>query len=104
VVRSLGDTLARLLFAIFCCELGIFLIVFPWMDGWTTNRFATFSGGESLTAATFAGYWRAAWVSPYFRGAVSGLGVVNIYISLLEVFNMRRRPPTEQPATDDPLE
>jgi hypothetical protein len=31
------------------------------------------------------------WVSPYFRGAISGLGVVNIYISLLEVVSMRRR-------------
>jgi hypothetical protein len=32
------------------------------------------------------------WDSPYFRGALSGLGVVNIYISLAEVFRFRRTP------------
>jgi len=82
--------LARLLFAIFLCELGIFLIIYPWLDAWSTNRFATF-GGDSLATATFADIWRRTWISPYFRGAISGLGVVNIYISLLEVFSMRRR-------------
>ena len=82
--------LARLLFAIFLFELGVFLIIYPWLDAWTSNRFATF-GAESLAAATFADFWRSTWVNPYFRGAISGLGVVNIYISLLEVFSMRRR-------------
>lgn len=99
-MRSPGETLSRLLFAIFCCELGIFLIVFPWMDAWTTNRFATFNGGPTLAAATFADWWRNMWISPYFRGAVSGLGVVNVYISLHEVFQMRQRRPTP----DDPVE
>lgn len=82
--------LARLLFAIFLFELGVFLIVYPWLDAWSINRFATF-GGDTLTTATFADIWRRMWISPYFRGAISGLGVVNIYISLLEVVSMRRR-------------
>ncbi|MCC7235892.1 MAG: hypothetical protein IT163_11350 [Bryobacterales bacterium] len=82
--------LARLLFALFLCELGLFLIIYPWLDVWATNRFATF-GGDTLASANFAGLWRRMWISPYFRGAISGLGFVNIYISLLEVFSMRRR-------------
>ena len=82
--------LARLLFALFLCELGLFLIIFPWLDAWATNRFATFGGG-TLATADFAVLWRRIWLSPYFRGAISGLGFLNIYISLIEVFSMRRR-------------
>jgi hypothetical protein len=32
------------------------------------------------------GYWENA----YFRGAVSGLGVVNLYISFIEMVRLRR--------------
>ncbi|MEP7361789.1 MAG: hypothetical protein ABI972_00920 [Acidobacteriota bacterium] len=101
--------LGRLLFAIFLCELGIFLIVYPWLDAWSINRFATFAG-DSLATATFADFWRRMWISPYFRGAISGLGVVNIYISLLEVVSMRRRrvdiPDTDaaEDCSGDPVE
>ena len=35
---------------------------------------------------------RDVWDSSYFRGALSGLGLVNIYISLAEVFRLRRCP------------
>lgn len=103
---------ARLLYAIFLCEIGLFLIIYPWLDAWQINRFATF-GGDTLTTATFADFWRRMWISPYFRGAVSGLGVVNIYISLLEVAAMRKRKlqePDEEPVEEgqerpvDPLE
>src|SRR5205085_2785100 len=30
------------------------------------------------------------WENMYVRGAVSGLGVVNLYISFLEIFRLRR--------------
>ena len=33
---------------------------------------------------------QSVWVSPYFRGAISGIGLVNIYISFVEVFRLRR--------------
>jgi hypothetical protein len=29
-------------------------------------------------------------MNPYFRGAVSGVGVINIYLSVLEAFRLRR--------------
>jgi hypothetical protein len=72
--------------------------------------------GGTLATATFADIWRKMWMSPYFRGAVSGLGVVNIYISLLEVAAIRRRKmeepdeeaaavqPERQERPDDPVE
>jgi len=33
---------------------------------------------------------RDVWMSPFFRGALSGLGIVNMYISLAEIIRVRR--------------
>ncbi|MBM3811132.1 MAG: hypothetical protein FJW20_05800 [Acidimicrobiia bacterium] len=84
--------LTGLLFAIFCFEMGVFLVVFPWLDSWNTNYFAWI---EASTAdqAWIAETWRSVWRSPHFRGAVSGLGFVNIYFSILEVYRLRRYSP-----------
>jgi hypothetical protein len=71
--------LASLLFIIVCFEVGVFLLVFPWMDYWNNN-----------SIAGFAPWVRAIWESSYFRGALSGLGLVNIFISLGEVLRLRR--------------
>jgi hypothetical protein len=71
--------LAAVMTAIFCFEVGVFLLVFPWASEWDANYMA------------FLPLWaRTAWMSPYFRGAISGLGILNIYISFLEVFRLRR--------------
>ena len=73
------DKLLALLGVIFCFELGVFLVVFPWATEWDINYFPRLP------------LWlRELWISPYFRGAVSGLGLVNIYISFVEVFRLRR--------------
>jgi len=64
--------------SVFAFELGVFLLVFPWVTEWDLN-------------AAFLPLWvRELWTSPYFRGAVSGLGLLNIYISIVEVFRLRR--------------
>ena len=68
--------LMGLVWVIFCFELGIFLLIYPWMPNWDHNFFATFR-------PELRGYW----MNSYARGAVSGLGVVNIYIALVELFN-----------------
>jgi len=67
------------LFITFCLEVGFFLLIFPWTDSWDRNYFAG-----------FAPKWSAYWNNLYVRGAVSGLGVVNLYISFVEVFRLRR--------------
>ncbi|MGH9583527.1 MAG: hypothetical protein ACRD4O_11380 [Bryobacteraceae bacterium] len=54
---------------IFALELGLFLVVFPWLQSWDVNWLSGF------------------WMSPYLRGALSGLGLLNIYIALSELFN-----------------
>jgi hypothetical protein len=71
--------LLALLIVIVCLELGLFLLVFPWTDYWTSNYFATFVPKY---------FW--VWESPYFKGAISGLGVVNLFICFSEIFRLRR--------------
>jgi hypothetical protein len=67
------------LFIIVCFEVGAFLTVFPWTPQWDTN-----------SLANLFPWLRGFWTSSYFRGALSGLGLLNIYISLGEVSRLRR--------------
>lgn len=70
---------SAILFIIFCMELGLFLVIFPWTEAWESNFFS------SLVPE-----WRGYWDNAYVRGAVSGVGVLNLYISFLEIFRLRR--------------
>lgn len=73
---------SSILFIIFCFELGLFLVIYPWTDAWTENYL-------SLAApATLEAGWRLVWNNSYLRGAVSGVGLANIWIALTEVFRM----------------
>jgi hypothetical protein len=70
---------AAVMTAIFCFELGVFLLVFPWVSEWNVSY--------SSLLPPWAREW---WLNSYFRGAISGLGLLNIYISFVEVFRLRR--------------
>ena len=64
--------------AIFCFEIGVFLLLYPWVSDWQPN------------ALMFPLWSRQLWHNLFFRGALSGLGVLNIWISFIEVFRFRR--------------
>ncbi len=74
--------LASVLYVVLCFEIGLFLIFFPWSDYWKPNFLADFSPE-----------WGMLWVNPYFRGAISGIGLINIYFSITEAFHLRRFSP-----------
>lgn len=63
----------------FCLEIGFFLLFFPWTTYWETNYFS-----QAIPA------WHLYWYNSYVRGAVSGLGALNLYIAVLEIFRLRR--------------
>ena len=66
-------------FITFCLEIGLFLLIFPWTDLWVVNYFSNlFPHMEPF------------WDNMYVRGAVSGLGVANLYISFAEIFRLKR--------------
>ncbi len=72
--------LLTICFAVFAFEIGLFLVVFPWQDSWTLN----YLQGISPAIGDL-------WDEPSFKGLVTGLGFVNIYISLLQVARLLRR-------------
>ena len=86
VKHTWAHKLGVILFVIVCFEVGVFLLVFPWTQQWDGNSLASLLPGL-----------RDYWTSSYFRGAWSGLGVLNIYISIGELLRLRRtsRPPAD---------
>ena len=71
--------MSAVLFITFCLEIGFFLLVFPWTEAWENNYFSS-----------FIPEWHRWWENMYVRGAVSGIGVVNLYISFIEMFRLKR--------------
>ena len=70
---------SAVLLVAFCFEIGLFLVIFPWTPFWDTNYFGA-----------LIPQWHEFWDNLYFRGAISGLGVVNLYIAVLELYRLRR--------------
>jgi hypothetical protein len=66
-----------LLLVAFFLEVGFVLIVAPWSSFWDRNYFA-----ESLPLVD------AIISNNYVRGAVSGLGVINVAAGVVELFSL----------------
>jgi hypothetical protein len=75
-----GRRLLRLALALFTLEIGLFLVIFPWRSNWNSNYLQ-----NAMPAL------REIWSSGYFRGAISGLGLVNILLSGLEFVRFVRK-------------
>jgi len=59
--------------------LGTLLVLLPWLPSWEQNFFS----GTSPA-------WYSIWMSPYFRGAISGVGVVDLCVSFIELLELLR--------------
>jgi hypothetical protein len=66
-------------FALFALELGLFLVIFPWLSSWDVSWVPLQS--RAL---------RTVWMNAYLRGALSGLGLVNLYIGFGELARQLR--------------
>ena len=84
--------LSVIFYIILCFEIGIFLTVLPWwpqgmwgFSEWGNNYFLLYAarttGSQSLQHVVASG-----WV----RGAVSGVGMLNLGIAFWEIFNFKR--------------
>ncbi len=69
--------MSRLLLVALFLEVGFVLVVAPWSSFWDRNYFA-----ESLPLVD------AIVSNNYVRGAVSGLGVINIAAGIVELFSL----------------
>jgi len=82
------ERLTVIFFIILCMLLGMYLILAPWdmlFGQWSNNYLLAFvsdrSGLQSIHKAV---------ASTWFRGAVTGLGVLNIVIGVWEAFNFNK--------------
>jgi len=66
-------------YILYCIEVGIFLLVYPWMRQWDQNSL--------LSHFTLL---RPLLLNNFFRGAVSGLGIVNLLMAAWEVLHFQR--------------
>jgi hypothetical protein len=69
----------RIVFMLFCLELGLILLLLPWTLLWDNNYFF------SLVPR-----WSGFLMSSYVRGAVSGLGIINLALAVSEALRLRR--------------
>jgi hypothetical protein len=74
----------RLVVAAFFFEAGLVLLILPWSGFWDRNLLLEWS--DTLFELTR---------SAYVRGAVSGLGILNLWIGIIEVIEAWQ--PEEQP-------
>lgn len=74
------EKLSYFLYVLMSLEVGVFLLVYPWIGSmWSQNYLFE-----------LVPEWRPFFLNNYFRGAVSGLGVLNLYIGAWHVPNLRR--------------
>ena len=79
--------LTILFFILICFEIGILLVILPWVPSpsWNENYLLV------LAADKMHWPWLAiAMKSGYARGAVTGLGVLNIMLGVWEIIYFRR--------------
>ncbi len=67
------------LYVFYCFEVGIFLILYPWMRLWEQN-----------SLLTHYPVLRAVLLNYFVRGAVSGLGLANLLLGISELARFQR--------------
>ena len=79
--------LTILFFILICFEIGFLLVILPWVPWppWNENYFLV------LAADKIHWPWLAlAMKSGYVRGAVTGLGLLNILLGVWEIINFKK--------------
>ena len=103
-LRKMSAKLSVIFYIILCLEIGIVLTLVPWwpqgmlgLSDWGNNYFLLYAaqktGLHSLQTVVASG-----WV----RGAVSGVGLLNVGIAFWEIFNFKRTVAALQHHTTSP--
>jgi len=89
----MSSRLSVIFYIILCLEIGFVLAVLPWVpNGWLGLSLSDWGNNYFLLLASQkAGYGLQRFVaSGWVRGAVSGIGLLNIGMGLWEVINFRQ--------------
>ncbi|HEX3252074.1 MAG TPA: hypothetical protein VHS05_21735 [Pyrinomonadaceae bacterium] len=84
--------LSVIFYIILCLEIGIFLTVLPWwpqgmwgISDWGNNYFLLYAARKTGILGL-----QTVVASGWVRGAVSGVGLLNLGIAFWEIFNFKR--------------
>jgi hypothetical protein len=70
--------ISMVVFVVFCIELGLFIAVLPWISVWNQNSFVlTHPGLRDFIGNNFV------------RGAISGIGILDLWIGIWEAVHYR---------------
>jgi hypothetical protein len=78
--------LLTIIYIVFCLELGIFLFILPWASFWSQNYFVDHFPALAVISR-----------NDFLRGAISGLGLADIWLAILEIWQLLRPTPTSGP-------
>ena len=70
--------ISMVVFVVFCIELGLFIAVLPWVSIWNQNSFMLAHPGL-----------RDFLSNNFVRGAISGIGIIDIWIGIWEAVHYR---------------
>jgi hypothetical protein len=70
------------LFKLLYLEVGVLLMLMPWTSLWTRNYFVQHSPSVAAVAKNY-----------FVRGAVSGIGLADVWVALYDLWHVRRRAP-----------
>ncbi|MBI4459418.1 MAG: hypothetical protein HY648_05100 [Acidobacteria bacterium] len=73
-----GNRFGAVFYILLCVEIGAFLLVAPWSLVWERNLWLS-----------EAHWWGSLYLNPYFRGATSGLGLINLWLGISRAWNFR---------------
>ena len=76
---GVSGRLWRVLFVLLSVEIGVFLFLIPWSEVWDRNLVLSYYPSV-----------RPFYLSHYLRGAVSGLGLVNLWLGVSQIWTARR--------------
>jgi hypothetical protein len=78
-LRPWQSTLLRIVYIVYSLEVGMFLIFLPWQSFWESNYFLfRFPDLHPIM------------LNPFLKGAISGLGIVNLLIGFDEILRFRK--------------
>ena len=72
--------LSQIVYLLFCVEVGLVLLLLPWTLLWDNNYFFSLQPQHSEF-----------WLSNHLRGAVSGIGLVNLWMGVDEALGIFQR-------------
>ena len=95
--------LSVILYIILCLEIGIVLVLLPWvpqgtfwvLSDWGNNYFLLYAARKTGIHAL-----QTVVASGWIRGAVTGIGLLNIGIAFWEIFHFKQTVATIQEGTE----